>query len=483
MYNSKDLDQEVSRILSYRWPTDLFVQLPKVEIVQEKDILTNLVFIFSQQIKQDDEKQIPAPSNVTKTGFVIGEDIKEREPESDKEAEEKRSDLNFSKINQSVKEFFLKFKNLTILKNNLAKKILLPVGLMIICLSIFAHEFFLHKTKLEIYLPSINIEKQLTVDDLKITPLEKTFELSSSQAVTGKKDIGESARGEVTVYNFGKEITFSKGTKIYNNGLGFLFDEDIKVASASLTTDGSAKLPGKTKLKVTAAQIGVDSNLTKGQTFKIEDLDSDIYFAKNEADFSGGSKKQITTVSKQDLDNLESTLLKKAKNQQLSEIKLDSDKKSINQLTTTEITQTNYSKEIGEEANQITLTAKVKTTLFVYNKTDLANIINPLLKKDVAKDYSLDSKNIVSQIDKVEEKKGKDYITISAKGKAIKTIDKNKAINVLLGKNVSDIDSILRSTFSSTGYNLGFNKSMPIPILDQRLPFFPKNFEVKFDSL
>ena len=483
MYNSKDLDQEVSRILSYRWPTDLFVQLPKVEIVQEKDILTNLVLIFNQQIKQDDEKQISAPSSVTKTGFVIGEDIKEREPEPNQKIEEKKDNFNFSKINQSIKEFFLKFKSLTFFKNDQAKKILLPIGLLIICLSIFAHEFFLHKTKLEIYLPSRNIEKQLTVDTLKISPLEKTFELSNSQPVTGKKDVGESARGEVTIYNFSKETTFGKGAKIHNSGLEFLFNEEIKVASASLTSDGSAKLPGKAKVKVTAAQIGIDSNLTKGQNFKIEDLDSDIYFAKNEADFSGGSKKQIATVSKEDLDNLEIALLKKAKSQQLSVIKLDSDKKSIDQLTTTEIIQTSYSKEIGEEANQITLTAKVKTTLFVYNKADLTNIINPLLKKNIAEDYSLDSKNITFQIDKVEEKKRKNYITISVKGKAIKIIDKNKAINVLLGKNISDIDSILSSTFSSTGYNLSFNKSMPIPILKQRLPFFPKNFEVKFDSL
>jgi hypothetical protein len=39
------------------------------------------------------------------------------------------------------------------------------------------------------------------------------LEISSSKAIPVKKNIGEAASGEVTLYNFGKEITFPKGTK------------------------------------------------------------------------------------------------------------------------------------------------------------------------------------------------------------------------------------------------------------------------------
>lgn len=487
LYNSADLDFEVTRILSFRWPDDLFIQLPKVEIVQEKEILGGLVDIFNQQIKIDKEEKVnPVPAK-TKTGFVIGEDIGEK---TDQQSPKQEKINLFSGPVQFFKNIHFTLPKLTLIKPDWQKKVFLGAGIVIIGLSLFFNEFYLHKAKVEVFVPSLNLEKKISLTvgekggvDLNIKAITQTDDVSTSKQAIGKKDVGDPAKGEVTIYNFSKEKTFSKGTKIETKGLIFIFDEEIKVASASLTSDGSAKLPGKGKVKNTASVIGDEGNLSKGQTFKIEDLDPDVYFARNESDFSDGSKKQITTVSKQDYQDLQQEVMKKAKDKKQISIKLSDDQKIINLLSKTEVIDTNYSKEVGEEAAQISLTAKVKTTIYVYQKSKLIDLLYPYLVKEVKSGFNLDKNKVNYQITKVTEKKAANLIDISASGKAIKTLDKNQVIKVLLGKNKNQIEKVLKNAFSITGYNLDLSQPLPLPFLNQALPFFPKNFDIRIDSL
>ncbi len=485
LYNSRDLNEEVTKIVSHRWPTELFVQLPKVEIVQEKDILTNLVQLFKKQIEKE-EKKISQPSS-TKTGFIIGEDIKNQEREKVAPVA-KRVELR-EKLNQLKKTFSLSGK-FSFLKADWQKKLFLPVGLIIIGLGVFLNEYYLHQVKIEVFVPSAKIEKNMTVlvsesgkGNLLIKPVTKTDEVSVSKAVTGKKEVGEAAKGEVTVYNYSKEREFPQGTKISVKGLTFTFDDEVKVASASLTSDGSAKLPGKAKVSVTASQIGEEGNLDKNQTFKIEDLDPEVYFAKNETSFSGGSKKEITTVSSKDYQALENKVLEKAKELKQTSLKLKPEEKIIKELSKFELIDKNYSHEIGDEAEQLTLTAKVKSTFYSYQRSKLISLLKASLLEEVKPGYSLNEKAISYQINKAEQKKEGNYLKITASTIAIKSVNKEEVAKLLLGANEKDVEGILKKHFSITGYNLDLRQPLPIPFLFKRLPLFPKNFEVKIDSL
>ncbi len=485
LYNSKDLDFEVTKIVSYRWSTDLFIQLPRVEIVQEKDILQSLVNLFQQQIKVEKVEKTVAKEE-TAAGFIIGQDIKNSQ--SEQQTEKKPSTLkNISKIFNKIK--FPKI-NISFIKPEIQKRILIILGVVIILSGLFINEYFIHKVQIKIFVPSENLKEVLSISagesgnvDLTIKSMKKVWDISTSKSVTGKKNIGDAATGEVTLYNFSKEITFSKGTKIETKGFSFSLNDEVKVASASLTTDGSAKLPGKVKGKVTALAIGTDSNLTKGQTFKIENLDSDVYFAKNESDFSGGSQKQITTVSEKDIEDLETDISNKAKQEKVSNFNLKSEEKIINQLTATKITEKNYSKEIGEETNSVTLTAKVETTVYSYEKAALIDFLYKKLKDEMNPGFNLDKKKISYQIDDVEENKKTINLEISAEGKAIKTLDKNQAIKELLGKSEGDIERILKKKFDIKGYQKNQKQPLAIPFYKNLLPFFQKNFEVEIDSL
>ncbi|PIY70281.1 hypothetical protein COY89_02045 [Candidatus Roizmanbacteria bacterium CG_4_10_14_0_8_um_filter_36_36] len=487
LYNSKDLDFAVTRILSHRWSSDLFIQLPKVEVIQEKEILVSLVDAFNQQTKEEKEEPVVSRTVKTKTGFLIDEDIKETEGESPPII---KKEISFS----GIKNFFSKFHwpkfNFLFGKNNNQKKVLLVLGFIISASALFLNEYYLHQAKLRLYVPSLNLKKTISITvaekgnvDLIVKPVTQTINISSSSSTSGKKEVGDFARGEVTVYNFSKETIFNKGTTIEANDLSFTFDDDVKIASSSLTSDASAKLPGKTKVKITAAVIGDGSNLAKGQTFKIDNQDSETYFAKNESDFSGGSKKQITTVSKQDYKNLADEVLKKAKEQKPTDFKLSSDEKTIPQLSETAMTDSNYSKEIGEEASSVNLSAKVETTIYTYKKSELLNLLYPYLSKDVKTGFVLDKNKISYQINELEKGKEENSLNISVSAKAIKTIGKDQVIKILLRKNKNDIEKVIKDNFSITGYNLDLKQPLPIPYLNQSLPFFRKNFQIEIDSL
>jgi len=485
LYNSKDLDFEITKIVSYRWSSDLFIQLPRVEIVQEKEIIQSLVNLFKQQVKVEKVDSVVGKEE-TAAGFMIGQDVKNTEQQEI--LEKKQSTLaNIKNIFNKI--HFPKIK-ISFIKPEMQKKILIILGVIIIFVGLSINEYFFHKVKIEVFVPSENLKKTLNISagesgdvDLTIKSIKKVWEISTSKTATGIKNIGDAATGEVTLYNYNKETTFSKGTKITANGLSFSLNDEVKVASASLTTDGAAKLPGKTKVKVTALQIGTESNLAKGQTFKVEDLDLDVYFAKNESDFSGGSQKQITTVSEKDTQDLEADIASKAKQEKASNFNLSSDEKIISQLTTTEITEKNYSKEIGEEASNATLTAKVETTVYTYEKTALFDFLYNKLKTEMSSNFNLDKKKISYQINDVKENKKTTNLEISAEGKAIKTIDKNQAIKKLLGKPEGNIESILKKDFDIKGYKQTQKQPLAIPLYKNLLPFFQKNFEVEIGSL
>src|SRR3989344_2417557 len=49
LYNSKDLDKESTEIVTYRWSEELFVQLPRVEVIKEHELIQGLLGVFGEQ--------------------------------------------------------------------------------------------------------------------------------------------------------------------------------------------------------------------------------------------------------------------------------------------------------------------------------------------------------------------------------------------------------------------------------------------------
>src|SRR5207253_2787063 len=96
--------------------------------------------------------------------------------------------------------------------------------------------------------------------------------------------------------------------------------------------------------------------------------------AKNDSAFSGGSKKQVTVVSKDDIVKLKASLLKSLQDKGGEELA-----KSANNgefvlpiILNASVTKTKFDKNVGDTAAKTTLTGTVSFSGVSYNNDDLS---------------------------------------------------------------------------------------------------------------
>jgi hypothetical protein len=482
LYDSGNLDDTATKILSHRWSSDFFVQIPKVDILSEDEVVNGLMNIFSEQINseiQGKNEESPSRENF---GFLINDDIGEKTPtppEDKKTLDTSKKKNIFNELTQKIMAI-APMKNKTKFKIDFSGRMFTVAGVLIIALGLFVNEYFFHKVQLTVYLPTQTLEKKLLLDiDYRLASTSADF--SESSNTTGKLDVGEKARGSLTIHNFDdKEKIFPKGTVLKTSKFEFILDTEVKVASSSLTTDGSAKLPGKSTGTVIAAQIGPESNLSKSQRFTFDGLAAATYFAVNDSALSGGSKKQIQTVSKKDQENLKTLILNKAKNK-VPTIEILPEEVVASTISETEFIKTLFSKEVGEESSKLTLQATVSTTQYLYNKKLFTDKIILSLKPEIKSDYSLARENVLYVVNKIT--KDDRSLTVDAKinAKATIKISTDEIKKSLIGKHQSEVKEILKSQYKIEGYNITINE--PIPIFKNFLPLFLKNIELKNSSL
>lgn len=481
LYDSHDLDSSVEKILSYRWDEQYFIQLPRVDMLKEEDVTTGLVNVFAEQIgnKQIETVEVPQKKAEDSFGFLINQDISQI-----KETADVPEPGTASSVRQPLKlpVFELPKIGFKIPKMNLSflsGKWTVLAGMIIIVIALTLNEYFFHKAELKVYLNSSKIEKSSSFDiGYKVSTASASY--TEDISTTGSRQIGDPARGQVTLHNFDDgERTFAKGTLIEGAGLKFALDTDVKVASSSLASDGSAKLPGKNTGSVTAAAIGTEGNLAKGTRFSIADLSSSIYFAINESAFSGGSKQSVRTVSETDQENLEKAILAEAKKKITPPKGVSGG--LLTSLTKTDLTKTAYSKEVGEESNNVSLTAQTQTTFYLYDRNELIDKIIGVIGKDVKSGFQIDKSLVDYRINKaVLTDKTSVKVDLDINANSVKKIDEKEIAGMVLGKHKSSLDN-LKDKLDIQGYDLKIRE--PIPGLDNFLPFFKNNINIIVTTL
>ncbi|NTU46562.1 hypothetical protein HGA88_02965 [Candidatus Roizmanbacteria bacterium] len=521
LYDSTALDSEAQAILSHKWQTDLFVQPPRPEIMKEEEVYSNLRDIFSEQImdatgevrEEDEEEQeyfgneeesIPSEPEPAKKqdvlGFVMNEDIHKTHPTIHADSKVTPPLLSDKPISAaSQRSFgFPKLPTLTIKvpKLNLSfSKLSLIVGLVLIVSALFILEFFFHKVRVTAYLPTQELTQEIPLalsldkpnDSFDIQTATISSHFTSKKTTTGQRAIGDSARGEVTVHNFDDTTrVIEKGTTLTVNGLAFVTDSDIKVASSSenIINGEVVKEAGKAKTTVTASAIGTESNIGANQRLKIGNLSSSLYFAINEKAFTGGSKKQVQTVTKKDYDDLKQQVLDQAKTKMTADVSQQGsdEKKVLDGLTTFTLGKTTFSKEIGEDAAEVALDAVVSAEYYAYQTSEVKHYLKTYLQTQVQTGYKLSEDGIHFTMSQPTVKNDKVSLTLSVKSVASKDIPKEEIIAKITGKSKGDVEKILKNTYMCTGYEIK-NQGMYLPDNILWLPFFKQNIDLRFTSL
>lgn len=453
-----------------------------------QDDLGFVVGDVSQQMESEDqsippEARLPLRSEASAKGG--SESAEQRISESEEVGEEERELTVPEEHPQDKKRFDLKrfvpksFANLTVVFGVIGIVVLLALAFL-----------FLTKANVKIFVEPRVLEKDAQVvadpgqktvnEDSKIIPGEiVTTEVSGSakDSATGKRQIGDPAKGTVTIRNkTDEEITLSKGAVFSSSGgLKFSLDLLVKVASRS-AEDGTW---GKATATVTALSIGADGNLSSGTDFTIAGYSTDKLIAKAEGNFSGGTSKDVTVVTDADQKRLLASLtsdLKTQAQQKLQE-KLPN-KKVLQEGLSEEIVRKSYNKNINDQASEFSLNLTVKYKGTAFEDKDLKLIVSKLVTTQVPEGFELDLAETETQADVSKlEKDGKLVFLARFRAKLLPKIDTDKIKNQIKFKTPVEAADIIKAIDNVLGSEISLTPSLP-KIL-QRLPLLSRNIKIE----
>jgi len=532
LYNGEENLEEVKQeLLKYPWQKEAgFLHFPRIEILDEDISISALAAAgaseFAQEIAQIPEKGKEEVSS-QELGFLKEEDIaekaelakqeiqpvvekkeekeektvkeektsvrEEREEEAEEEIEiedDKRPNFFFFLV-QSVRSFFSKMP----LQPNF--KTIIP-AFLILALVLGGFLFYLYwvlpQATVKIFVEPYSLEEETEIT-LNLSPesldeaseiLGKEIEVekrgSEKMAVASKKDVGEPARGEVTIYNKTTNLkSFSKGTVITGpKKLKFTLDKDVSVASMS---DVIAGTPGKEKVKVTASEIGPEGNLGAGSDFTFKDLPIISYAARNEKAFSEGTSREVTVVGKKDQEELLSLLQKKLTNEAKEEFggQIGPSEELLSETVEGEVVQKKFNHDVDDEASELSLELVMSFKGIAFSKDDLNSLLRKMAEESAPSGYKFEKEEVEMEVTSIEREDDKIVFNAHFKVKLTPEIKEEELKEKLVRKNSKEVDQCLRTVTNISGFEIKFG--FQPPLTGKTLPFNPQKISIEIHTL
>lgn len=533
VYGSSKLTTESELIKEHSWPEDLFIQSPRVVTIKSEELLTGLGQTFMSQMEQEntvaavekeeetdpladlppeeEEKPEPKakhsrkkeasstvvhddqsdPDEADKMGFLIGGDVTDDPNILPPATSTAAAAVPFSNPLAGLSMPSFSMPSIS-LPTTGAKGFVIIGAVLAIVGAAGAVEYFFHSARISIALPSESVSDSYNLEapinssiGSRLAVAKKTveLELTDKVATSGKREVGEKAKGTVVINNFeDRPLTFSAGTKLTINSLEFTLDSDVTIASASArgnTVEAQTK-----EASVTAAAIGEDYNIAAEKTLSVAGAPSRTT-AVSKGAFSGGKKEELRTVATKDIDSLEDRVLKKGKEGSNAEISrnLKSNEKLIENLTEVVVDSSEYSGEVGEEADEVSITAKVNIEYYVYDEEQLQKELVSKLGKEVPQGFKIEQGKVSYKLQEANKNEDEDGVTLEIRSdaKAVKQVEQDRIIKRITGKTVNAAKQIIQDEFDAESVEVDKNAS-PLLVFNSMLPFHTKKIEVEFTS-
>lgn len=298
--------------------------------------------------------------------------------------------------------------------------------------------------------------------------------------VTGSKDIGDKAKGNVTIFNSDSSShTLSSGTVITSsNGLTYTLDQSVTVASGS--SDPTNLSAGTASAPITATDIGSDYNLPSGTKFSLANTSS--IAAKNDNAFSGGSKKTVTVVSPSDIDTATQQLIKNLTDQAKADLQKQANADSITlpDFTATTLSQKNFDKKAGDQATSLTMSGTVTFQTVVYKKSDIDSYTTSVMQEQIPSHLILAPKGISYDVKDLSVKDGNAMATLDMKASLIPSLNTDDLTKQIAGKSFSQARDILSGVqqFSDATFSLSPN----LFFVPKALPHIQNNIRISIST-
>jgi len=299
---------------------------------------------------------------------------------------------------------------------------------------------------------------------------------------TGTKTVGESAKGEVTIYNkTSSSKTFTQGTILSSGSLKFTLDSDVTIASTSSSTEGITF--GKNTVSLTASAIGKDSNLSNGTELAIASFSKDSYVAKNDATLTGGNSEEVQVVGKDDQKTLLTDLTKElievmqSQSTALAEpginVYLIADSAKVDTST--------YSAKVGDTTKTLTLDLALTASLIKYQTDDVTTLVDSSLDQAVPQGYIRSS--LPSAVDLSVSSVGTDGKSVKGSAKVkvslLPVVNKEGLAKLVKGKKGTALESILSSNIPLYSSAKAIITPSWIPLRLKSLPLNPARITIE----
>jgi hypothetical protein len=276
---------------------------------------------------------------------------------------------------------------------------------------------------------------------------EQSISEDKTMAVTGKKNVGDPAKGSVTIYNKTlNKKSLSKGTVLTAGSLEFTLDGDISIASAS--EDLGGRTYGKTTGAITASQIGANSNMAASTTFTVKGFSDDEMTANNPAALAGGTSREVTVVARADYDALVAAVQKDLVDQAKQGLtaSVSGSAKLIEDTIVTTVTAKSFAQELDQEASQVSGKVTVSVSGISYSDDDVKTLLKAFIAKDIPQGFTLSESRTQVSLTKVKvQKNGKITATATIKSDAVPTLDIAAIQKNIAGKKITDATAYLRT--------------------------------------
>lgn len=253
---------------------------------------------------------------------------------------------------------------------------------------------------------TINISNTFQSSDFKnnkIKAQKATVEKKVNKTVTttGSKDIGNKSTGTIKVSNLNSSTTenFQAGTEFKSDD-GYVYIADTAFSVEPASVSGGNVVPGSGTTSVTSELAGEDQNLSSGSNLDI--VGSTGSFSASVLDLSGGTTESVKVVTQADIDAFKQTLIQPADDEIDAELQRQFEQTMVvlGNTNSVEVQKIIPDPIVGEEADEVNLSATIIYSVFGVLKSDIESLVNEKVRLDAdggEKIYSVNAANIVAK--------------------------------------------------------------------------------------
>jgi len=310
--------------------------------------------------------------------------------------------------------------------------------------------------------------------------LEKSLTGEKTIPVTGKKLVGDPARGTATIYNlsFTTRI-FKKGTVLTAGSIQYTLDSDVAVASASVNLASGGSTFGKASTTITATSIGEKGNQPANTEFAVKDVSTSIAVARNDQAITGGTSREASVVTRADQDALVKVLTEELAERVKAELTggLRLGETLIDETVKTTLIDKKFIQELNEEAGELQGSITIAATGVSYVTGDVLSFLKNLVTQQVPAGFTTLEDQTAIDIGSVGiARDGKITTVASVNALAAPQFDNAKIQSVAAGKTMNELESYLKQMSGVGGISVTFRYSP----FSRRLPANRSNISVTF---